>query len=619
MPSEPISILKKRSKLSRPRPIVPTPVPNCPVLQESKKQPDVKNLRVKFDLPIDEYEICCKPAYKVGVKSIMDSNAIALALRSPNIQDEILIRFLDQLGQHISVFDKKNEKLVEILLDLDWSRKSDPVIHSYCEVMLNLVTAYTFYTKSVIKMIVQGFTPTLQLDEKINIADMKFEKLHDLLQRILKLVPSSSMQITPILSDKFPYMKKSLLVQQCYVKNCLEITKYAETLRKPILNLIISKMIQLDVHCPKTDIEEAQTAAELDEEEKNKSEIFTMETDEPSEENRDETKHPLARTLDTLLEEIYDYINFVCWSEVDGVRTTLDWDATKKLYKDFLTIFDSVVLPTHASAHVQFVMFYICSFRHQLFEGFVDYLWKRVTNPNEATIVRQVSICYLGSFVCRAAYVNISVVKDLLTLMCNWLHGYMGNLTGSSKNLPDSNYHGTFYAISQVVFYVIAFRHKEIVELKDGLSFLQSLNLERLVTCSLNPLKVCLPSVVTNFASVARNYQIAYCYTVIEKNNRMRLPIASETGAVYSSFSTLDTFFPFDPYLLKKSGLKIKPLYRVYAGSLETDADEDLEEEEEDDFIQDLPLGTTPTSPNNISDVLSYGSSPGFKYSPKSR
>lgn len=37
-----------------------------------------------------------------------------------------------------------------------------------------------------------------------------------------------------------------------------------------------------------------------------------------------------------------------------------------------------------------------------------------------------------------------------------------------------------------------------------GLEYLQSLNLERVVTCQLNPLKVCLPAVTSMFAAISR-------------------------------------------------------------------------------------------------------------------
>ena len=36
---------------------------------------------------------------------------------------------------------------------------------------------------------------------------------------------------------------------------------------------------------------------------------------------------------------------------------------TKELFRHMLSIFDKLILPTHASCHVQYVLFYLCSFR----------------------------------------------------------------------------------------------------------------------------------------------------------------------------------------------------------------------------------------------------------------
>ncbi|KHJ41152.1 hypothetical protein D918_08738 [Trichuris suis] len=53
-----------------------------------------------------------------------------------------------------------------------------------------------------------------------------------------------------------------------------------------------------------------------------------------------------------------------------------------------------------------------------------------------------------------------------------------------------------------------------------GFRALRALQLNRLVTCTLNPLKFCDERVATNFANVARNYKIAFCHEVIERNRR---------------------------------------------------------------------------------------------------
>lgn len=46
-----------------------------------------------------------------------------------------------------------------------------------------------------------------------------------------------------------------------------------------------------------------------------------------------------------------------------------------------------------------------------------------------------------------------------------------------------------------------------------------------------------------------------FCYTIIEKNNRVMLPVVrSSSGGdcVTTNTNPLDSFFPFDPYLLKR-------------------------------------------------------------------
>lgn len=75
-----------------------------------------------------------------------------------------------------------------------------------------------------------------------------------------------------------------------------------------------------------------------------------------------------------------------------------------------------------------------------------------------------------------------------------------------------------------------------------------------MVTCRLNPLRVCHPAVVQNFATVTRTYQLAYCYSIIEHNSRNVMPTMyqDEKGSIVISNNVLDSFFPFDPFILKR-------------------------------------------------------------------
>jgi len=48
-----------------------------------------------------------------------------------------------------------------------------------------------------------------------------------------------------------------------------------------------------------------------------------------------------------------------------------------------------------------------------------------------------------------------------------------------------------------------------------------------------------------------RKHQLAFCDAIIERNNRMALPLASSDGSMQTN-QRLDNYFPFDPYLLQR-------------------------------------------------------------------
>uniref|UniRef100_A0A8C2RXK8 RRN3 homolog, RNA polymerase I transcription factor n=1 Tax=Capra hircus TaxID=9925 RepID=A0A8C2RXK8_CAPHI len=149
-------------------------------------------------------------------------------------------------------------------------------------------------------------------------------------------------------------------------------------------------------------------------------------------------------------------------------------------------------------------------------------------------------------------------------LLVNWLHVYLNNQDSGTKAFCDVALHGPFYSACQAVFYTFVFRHKQLLSgnLKEGLRYLQSLNFERIVMSQLNPLKICLPSVVNFFATITNKYQLVFCYTLIERNNRQMLPVIRNTAggdSVQTCTNPLDTFFPFDPCVLKRWVLHSRP------------------------------------------------------------
>lgn len=555
-------------------------------------------------------------------------------LADPEIKDAQIINWLQEFRSCVTQLTKDHEQLIYTILRLPWVGRSHAVVEEYMAFLSNLVSAQTVYLCACLKMVVSHFTPkrVTICEGGVDISDSddedenlprNFDQCHQALQLITRYVPSTSRFLMPILQENFPFVQKSSRTLECYVHNLLRITTYIPSIQRDILEVIIGKMLKLDVSASRSDIEEAEE--NVVQNQQTEEGLFDMDedmsADQPS--RTAVMAHPVAERLDTLMAVLMAYIKDVC-----HVNDTLHVERTKDLYRDLLSVFDKLILPTHASCHVQYTLFYLCSFRVALAEAFLDHLWKILQSPSQPAVLRQAAAGYLGSFLARAKFIPVLTVRACLDLLLSWIHRYIDSQDSSGRQACcDISLHGPFYTACQAVFYTIIFRHRAMLEgnMKKGLEYLQSLNLERVVMCQLNPLKVCLPSVTSMFAAITRTYQVVFCYTIIERNNRHMLPVVRSSAggdSVTTNTNPLDSFFPFDPYLLKRSGKLIEPLYQVWeelsdAELLPTKTGQQGSREDEDDFLcGETPkaegiVGMTPSSyGSNICSPSSVGSPP---------
>ncbi|XP_033284643.1 RNA polymerase I-specific transcription initiation factor RRN3 isoform X2 [Orcinus orca] len=542
-------------------------------------------------------------------------------LSDPEIKDDQIINWLLEFRSSIMYLTKDFEQLINILLRLRWLNRSQTVVEEYLAFLGNLVSAQTVFLRPCLSMIASHFVPPRVVTKEgdIDVSDSddeddnlpaNFDTCHRALQIIARYVPSTPWFLMPILVEKFPFVRKSERTLECYVHNLLRISVYFPTLRHEILELVIEKLLKLDVNASRQDIEDAEETATQTSSGTDATEgLFNMDEDEETDHETkadpgmlDQMVHPVAERLDILLSLLLSYIKDVCY--IDG---KLDNNKTKDLYRDLITIFDKLLLPTHASCHVQFFMFYLCSFKLGFAEAFLEHLWKKLQDPNNPAIIRQAAANYIGSFLARAKFVPLITVKSCLDLLVKWLHVYLNNQDSGTKAFCDVALHGPFYSACQAVFYTFVFRHRQLLSgnLKEGLRYLQSLNFERIVMSQLNPLKICLPSVVNFFAAITNKYQLVFCYTLIERNNRQMLPVIRNTAggdSVQTCTNPLDTFFPFDPCVLKRSKKFIDPLYQVWEDMSAEELQEfkkpikkEMVEDEEDDFLKG-EAGITPSS-----------------------
>ncbi|XP_075149438.1 RNA polymerase I-specific transcription initiation factor RRN3 homolog Tif-IA [Haematobia irritans] len=488
--------------------------------------------------------------------------------------------------------------LVESLLSQTWISRSCEARKAFSGFCLDILVAHNKYLSFGITKIIASWIPT---DNDIGLwvngtptADLDdgLQAIHHLLECILNAIPMAFDATLDAIENLFPYYKKATHIVVGYVHNMLKLMEYKPIFAENIIQLLMQNLIILDVHAPRAAIEELESDDEDDEgDDEEEQEMFEMDDCEKKPNLDKPMNHPVAHTLDICMMKIFNFLD----TKSPASHILNDSERQQKTLESltFLRImikaFDNVILPIHNTHHAQFILFYFCSLKPCLAETFLASLWDKIKNPNCSAVIRQASVGYMASFLARSKFISINTVKHYLKELCAWAHKYIRDCDQYRSN-GSLKANLVFFSVCQAIFYVIAFRSRDLTVDKKSLLFLQSLHLSALVTCNFNPLRVCLPAVATAFAGVTRAYQLAYCHAILERNARRKL------ATVYSNETatpeeTLDTFFPFDPYLLKVSGQRITPIYLVYQASEAEDCNGAV-----DNISQITDANTAPTS-----------------------
>ena len=442
-----------------------------------------------------------------------------------------------------------------------------------------------------------------------------FANVHEVLHSIIKISPlATHSAILSYGKSCMPFIMTPMThMHTNFVMNLLQMTEYFPNERMSILTLVVDRLVQLDANLPiGEDLYE-------DEEDVEKSDDDDASNDSTKKSSRKSRDQICRDNLDQGMKVMFEYIK----THHDDNENHLN-----DLYQDMLKVFESNVMPSYATGHVQYLMFYICGLRPEKFAlQLCEWFWRQFISLSTPSISRQTAVAYIASMIARAKYIPVMHLRTFLKRITNWIHSYLSARSdvGIDYSYVNVKAHGPFYAACQAILYIIAFRQDEITQGHKSLEFLSKLGLGRIVTCSLNPLKVCLPPVVKNFASMARHYQLAYCETVIQRNARLDLPVVGSLSSNTSVIGEakpclLDTFFPFDPYRLRDSKAFISNMYREYQGTLdEEDSSEDSDEEEDEKSEFETPppskrrrLNSSGSYPGGFPMILDYEASPGF-------
>ena len=273
-----------------------------------------------------------------------------------------------------------------------------------------------------------------------------------------------------------------------------------------------------------------------------------------------------------------------------------------------------------------------------LYRVFAAKLIDFLLDPYRATVIRQTAACYLASFVSRASFVCIETVCESVSALLRWAEVYLQSVDISILSISDAkgqcSSHSLFYTVCQSAFYIMCFRGPEALSFFQQVSSnvaaeddgdddddddndepldVQHIDIspsrwQNLCSSPMQPLRFCLESVQSEFLQLARLFGLLEPGTLerlfqddtrnasatrkIKKKAPTKIMTAAtlekerQTGGVGGlgkGRNPLESFFPFDPYLLRRSHVYIEPFYTHWPGSIEDRVARDFDNGDDDD------------------------------------
>lgn len=464
-------------------------------------------------------------------------------------------------------------------------------------------------------------------------------RVHFALKYLLRLFPAAPGTLSPILKYKFPFIDSSRKLHMTFIHNLIRILDYAPELKSDILALITEKLVAIDVQTM-VDLENenedvvaavSQALAYGDSDSDTDSDDDS-DSDSSDEERPDDERYKRIEQCqqnifkqDAILDVLFElYTPYFADPESTTAITMFD---------TLLSQFRNIILPTYRSRHTQFLLFHFAQTSEHLIDTFAGECVDLAFKSGRPAVLKQSAASFLASFVARGANVLPHVVRDVFNFI-----GVNLDIIRAENELncrgPDLQRYGTFYATTQALLYIFCFRWRDLIVPPGGSKFDADGNeieveiddedivvneiewrhgvrelMTRTIYSKLNPLKICSPLIVNEFARTAKALEFMMVFPLLNANKKIRLSQFSagnkellrdamcgqdKKGSSGEAWHQLDAYFPFDPYQLPKSRRWVEGDYldwRAVPGAAEMEGEEgggsDDDSGEEDDDEED--------------------------------
>ncbi|CCF57951.1 hypothetical protein KAFR_0D03030 [Kazachstania africana CBS 2517] len=545
----------------------------------------------------------------------MIANQLSFPVKSPErINPENLNVLLDILSSNINKIDStRGNNLIQSIINFEkWWELPSPSLNKYMFFIRILCSSIPKWWQDVSLNLISNMTLPLS----------KTESHHEILSYFLKMIPSSINFIDSYLVKFFPNKNDTKKKIVNYVSNMLKLISYCKELRFQIWSLIIERVISIDVELQNEldemddDIEDnfEESEDEDDEDDENDddeddellNDVGGVESDDESklDEEDDEMEgdeeynveatqgiKELSLKLDSIMMIVSDCIGKELTPE------SLESGEGIGIFNTLITLFKTHILPTYYTRSIQYIMFHISQQQPELMDSFLVTLIDTSFSTNETSEKKIKSLQYLGSYIARAKRLSRQQIVFVASYITSWLNRYVIEREEEVDQPGGMERFKHFYAAFQALCYIFCFRHNFFKDQDGNWEIELDKFFQRMIISKFNPLKYCNENVMLMFAKITQKEDIAYCFSIIEKNNNERLrgimgkadnpgsdskkQLASASTwslATRQQFIDLQSYFPFDPLFLKNYKRMMKDYYIEWS-----EASSDYESDESDE------------------------------------
>ncbi|CAL5049821.1 unnamed protein product [Urochloa decumbens] len=413
------------------------------------------------------------------------------------------------------------------------------------DLIIRLSAVADQYLRECLQMLVNNFTPpgplVPQMEKRVSDDKRKeiYSQLHESLKMISDTVPLAPRVLKDIINRSMPKLFDNKVKMVSFVECMLGLgtERLGDLIGTSLLEKVVDLLTELDVNITWEDILQ----------EEHSKGIFEMELED------------LAGDVDKFGQETEVLFGGnVCAEKLDGLmvvvckhlKSCAEHGCLKREFDILKTIFRKGVLKVHKSKFAQFIMFYACSLDPEICGlDFALFLTDIFTKKEDDAIARMSAVSYVGSYLSRARFISADTVVAILKRLVDWCIDHCERQKKKHTRTKNPVEHQIFYASCQAVMYVLCFRLRSIMDYPNLRSQVFKMNIRSILMDPLEPLKVCLPSIVNEFLRQAKAARLFNASVDLELEDR----IDSDLSKAFGGVNRLDMFFPFDPYLLKKS------------------------------------------------------------------